>query len=143
MSELFDADGAPRAVRIELVESSGPVSPRFQHRTLILIEAGPALAPRIVRDHRDVSGERHDERPLGRATYEDIVCGVLRALPLGEARDLTSGKRDRKGISFNHVAITIAAASARLDYLLEDLDEDDGDPQARAVVGAVKAAFIA
>ena len=56
---------------------------------------------------------------------------------------LTSGKRDRKGISFNHVAITIAAASARLDYLLEDLDEDDGDPQARAVVGAVKAAFIA
>ena len=141
--DLYDDTGAPRPARIKLVESSGPVSPRFQHQTTIVIEAGPGLSPRLVRDHRDVSGEHHDERALDRTAYEAVFAAVLAALPLGEVRDLAVAKRDRKGISFNHVAITRGDASARLDYLITDIDEDNGDPQARAIVSAIKAAFSA
>ncbi|NVL78610.1 hypothetical protein HWN78_26920, partial [Escherichia coli] len=44
------------------------------------------------------------------------------------------------GISFNHVAIVVGDASARLDYLLSQVDEDetDNDARARAVVTALK-----
>ncbi|MBC7052242.1 hypothetical protein G6O46_24850, partial [Salmonella enterica subsp. enterica serovar Enteritidis] len=124
-SPLFDAAGTPVAARIELVEASGPVSPKHHYTTTIVVEAAPGVSPRIVRDHRDASGEHHDERALDRAAYEKIFADVLASLPLGESRDLVASKRNRKGISFNHVAIVVGDASARLDYLLSQVDEDE------------------
>ena len=133
-------DSPPRASRIELVEASGPVSPRFRYRTRITIEWASGAAATLVRDHRDAAGDHHDERELDLAAHEVLVSEVLSSLPLGAPLDLVSSKRDRKGVSFNHVHVVVGEASTRLDYLLSDLDDDDGVPQARAVVHAIKRA---
>jgi hypothetical protein len=135
---------AAPASRIELVEASGPVPPRHSYKTTITItcEASREAGARLVRDHRDASGEHHDEGTLERARYEQLVADVLGSLPLGAPLDLAAGKRDRKGVSFNHVIVTVGEASTRLDYLLSDLDEDDGDPRARAVVDILKRAAL-
>lgn len=129
------------ASRIELVEASGPVSPRHSYATTIAfsLAATPRDAPaHVVRDHRDASGKHHDEGALERAAYDALLAEVLASLPLGAPLDLASAKRDRKGVSFNHVVVEVGEASTRLDYLLSDLDEDDGDPRARAIVTFVK-----
>lgn len=96
--------------------------------------------PRAVRDHRDASGEHHDERAIDRATYDALLGELLALVPLGAPLDLTATKRDRKGISFNHVAVVVGDGSTRIDYVLSDLDEDDGDPRARTAVALVKRA---
>ena len=134
---------AKQASRIELVEASGPVSPRHSYETSITLsiaDAQPGVAASLVRDHRDASGKHHDERVIDRAAYDALVAELLVALPLGVRLDLVGTKRDRKGISFNHVVIEVGEASSRLDYLVSDLDEDDGDPRARTVVTLVKEA---
>lgn len=133
---------AAAASRIELVEASGPVSPRHSYATTIVItcDEDPGLAARVVRDHRDASGEHHHERTLDRPQYDALLAELLAVLALGAPIDLVATKRDRKGISFNHVAIVAGDATARLDYLLSDLDEDDGDPRARTAVALVKGA---
>jgi hypothetical protein len=135
---------AATASRIELVEASGPVSPRHSYKTTIALsfEASPGLVARVVRDHRDASGAHHDDREIDRAAYEAILAEVLVTLPLRAPLDLVGAKRDRKGISFNHLIVVVGDASTRLDYLLSDLDEDDGDPRARAVVALVKRAAL-
>jgi hypothetical protein len=43
-------------------------------------------------------------------------------------------------VSFNHVTVVVGEASTRLDYLLSDVDDEDGMPRARAIVGAIKRA---
>jgi len=134
------SDAPLAASRIELVEASGPVSPRYRYTTKITIVAQAGAAPIVVRDHRDADGEQHDQRELESAAYDALLSEVLASLPLGEPLDLASGKRDRKGVSFNHVTVVRGAASTRLDYLLSDLDDDDGVPRARAVVHAIKRA---
>ena len=130
--------------RIELVEASGPVSPRHSYATTIVLSFAPtadgAAAARVVRDHRDASGTHHHEGVVERPTFDALLAEVLASLPLGAPIDLTSTKRDRKGISFNHVAVVVGDASTRLDYVLSDLDEDDGDPRARAVVSLLRRA---
>jgi hypothetical protein len=127
--------------RIELVEASGPVSPRHHYNTKITIaRATGAGAAHVVRDHKDASGEHHDEHELEPSAHDALLAEVLAALPPGAPLDLAATKRDRKGVSFNHVLVTSGDASTRLDYLLSDLDEDDGDPRARAVVSAIKRA---
>ena len=133
-------DSPPRASRIELVEASGPVSPRFRYTTRITIEWASGTVATLVRDHRDAAGDQHDERELDLAAHEVLVSEVLSSLPLGAPLDLVSSKRDRKGVSFNHVHVVVGEASTLLDYLLSDLDDDDGVPQARAVVHAIKRA---
>ena len=132
-------DCPPHASRIELVEASGPVSPRFRYTTRITIAASPGAAATVVRDHRDAAGDHHDERELDHAVHGVLLAEVLASLPLGGPLDLTSSKRDRKGVSYNHVIVVVGEASTRLDYLLSDLD-DDGAPEARAVVHAIKRA---
>jgi hypothetical protein len=136
-----------RASRIELVEASGPVSPRHSYTTTIALSLDaldtpaanrPGAPARVLCDHRDASGAHHDEQELDRAAYVALLAELLVTLPLGAPLDLAGAKRDRKGISFNHVAITVEGASTRLDYVLSDLDEEDGDPRARAVVSLVK-----
>ena len=132
------------ASRIELVEASGPVSPRHSYTTTIVLSLAPTSeggeAAHVVRDHRDASGTHHDEGSVDRSTYDALLAELLAALPLGAPIDLARTKRDRKGISFNHVVLVVGDASTRLDYVLSDIDEDDGDPRARRVVSLLKGA---
>ena len=137
---LFDDAGAALPSRIELVEASGPVSPRHRYTTSIIVEAGPELSPRVVSDRTDAAGAHHEEHALERAAYESLFATVLAALPLGADRDLVGDKRDRKGVSFNHVTVSVESSASRLDYLLSqvDADESDNDAAALAVVTALK-----
>lgn len=129
--------------RIELYETSGPVSPRYSYATTIVIEAAADVSPHVVRDHRDASGVHRSESAIDRDAYDTLVAAVLASLPLGKPLDLAAAKRDRKGISFNHVVVLVGDESTRLDYLLSDIDEDDGDPRAREIVDAIKRAAAA
>lgn len=124
--------------RLELVDASGPVAPKYAHRETIVVTADAAGA-KVVRDRRDGSGETHDERVLAPDAYETCARALLAHLPLDTTLDLVGDKAKNKGVAANHVTIAIAERTARLDYLSSHLDEDDGDPRARAIVAAVRA----
>lgn len=130
------SDEPLRRSRIELVETSGPVSPRHSYATTIVIAGDVPL--HVIRDHHDASGAHRSEHAIDRDAYDQLLAVVLASLPLGEPLDLAATKRDRKGISFNHVTVVVGDASTRLDYVLSDIDEDDGDQRARGVVEAIK-----
>jgi hypothetical protein len=136
--KLRDDAGVPLEARFELSDASGPVAPRYAYRETIAVTAS-AAGVTVVRDRRDGSGEHHDERSLAPDVYETRARALLAGLPLGTTIDLVGDKAHNKGVSTNHVTIEIGGATARLDYLSSHLDEDDGDPSARAIVAALRA----
>jgi hypothetical protein len=124
---------------IELVEASGPVSPKFQFSTTLTVAGTPDGGALVVRDHRDAAGVVHTEHVLDLAAVDSLLRSLFAQLPLGESLDLVGEKRSRKGVSFNHVQIQIAGKTSRLDYLLSALDPEDGDPRVRSITSALKA----
>jgi hypothetical protein len=139
MAELFDAEGRPVDAFIELVESSGPVSPRYQYATHGVVRA-QADGIRLDWDHRDASGVSSRTGTLSPEVYAALWRSILDALPLGTQLDLTAGLRDRKGISFNWVSLALGSEQSRLDYVISNLEEGSGDARAIAVVRAIKSA---
>ena len=124
---------------IVLEDASGPVAPRFAHTTRITIERGEGGA-KLVRDHRDASGAAHDEKTLDEATWGALVDAITSVVPLGTTLDLSAGRSRQKGVATNHATVTIGERVARLHYFSSHLDDDHGDPRARAVVEAIRAA---
>lgn len=139
---LFAEDGTPVSARLELEDASGPVSPRFAHRTHVVVVAGPAGIT-LAHDHRDARGHVKDEGPLPRAAYEALVADVLREAPLGGALDLAGDKRTNKGVVLCTLHVFVGDARASIEYLPSHRDEDDGDPRVRAVVAAFERACAA
>lgn len=127
------------ADRLVLQDASGPVPPRFSFTTTMTITRTDDGAA-FVRDHRDASGVLHDERKLDAAAWDALVTAITAVVPLGETLDLVGERRHQKGVSVNHVELTVGDRTARLDYFSSHLDEDDGDPRARAIVTAVRSA---
>jgi hypothetical protein len=92
----------------------------------------------VTSDRRDSSGTTTRTGILTQDRYQALgrQLGIL--LPLGTHLDLVGELRTRKGISFNFVTISYAAGESRLEYLLSQLDEAEGNPTARAVVNLLK-----
>ncbi len=131
---MSDAD------RLELVDASGPVAPRFAHRTRVVVGAdGDGM--RATREHHDTNGTTNDDRVLDPAAWRALVDAIARVVPPGTTLDLVGEKRERKGVSFNHVVLECGGLITRIDYLPSHVDEDDGDERVRAVVNAVRALF--
>jgi hypothetical protein len=124
------------ADRIELVDASGPVSPRFQHATTIAIDAG-AVDVVWTRDHRDAAGATHTTGTLTRAAFDALVA----AIALGASLDLVGDKRANVGVAFNHVEVTCGGVTTRVDYLPSHADADHGDPRVLAIIAAITAAL--
>ena len=126
--------------RIELVDASGPVSPRFQHATTIMIELGDGTGDATwTRDHRDASGATHDTGTLARAAFDVLVATIAREVAPGTALDLVGAKRGNVGVAFNHVEVTNGGVTTRVDYLPSHVDADHGDPRVSAIVAAIVA----
>jgi hypothetical protein len=152
-------DGAPRRVRIELCEASGPVAPRHQYSTRILVRRAAPAAPRLTVAHTGPpshlpavaptappsppSNIVHCSQPLALERFERLWADLQAQEALTLGGDLTAGRRDRVGVSFNHVEITLGggadpATHMRFDYLLPQLRLAAHHRQ-RAVVDLLKA----
>jgi hypothetical protein len=119
--------------RLELSESSGPVSPRYQYTTGVVVTlAPPASAPLLAIEHvADYVGgvpsfEVHTSDPLARDRYEQLWADLLAQDVFSLGGDLAADKRDRTGVSFNHVEIVLGdpdhgGSRVRFDYLLPQL----------------------
>lgn len=119
---------AARPVKIELVESSGPVSPRYQWSTRVLVQGGEEVVTLSFNDRRAlVSGEPATtvlvEEALPPAGYERLLADLLEADAGSLSHDFIGAeKRKRIGVSFNHVEIAVGdLLRCRIDYLVSDV----------------------
>jgi hypothetical protein len=116
---------------LELVESSGPVAPRFRYSievTIEIDEEGGALRVRFRGPPRDV--DRDDRITSDRV--EEILDEIGDLEPI--AGDLVGALRSRVGVSFNHLrAVSADGAELRLDYLIRQLDDPENAARKKAV----------
>ncbi len=135
---VFEGD-IPVAARIELFESSGPVSPKYQYSTKITVAAGNGNLSISCDDRREFSGGAplkvvSFSRELTRAEYEGIWrrLGELGALDLN--RDFIGPERRKSiGISFNHYELSLGDRKARCDYLLGSARDPEFAPFAAVI----------
>lgn len=130
-------------VRLELQESSGPVSPRFQYALHLTLEASPQ-AIRLQREIRagaasPMGPSRSDTLEIPADRFEALWRDLEAHDAVRQGADLIgdSGRR-RVGVSFNHFILEVAGQpTVRVDYLLPQL-EDDAHAPLRAIVEAFK-----
>lgn len=118
-------------IRIELDESSGPVSPKFQYSLHVEISADGAK----IR-HKTQKGVVELTHVLDPARLAALCDELDRRVPKGA--DLIGAMRTRIGISFNVLSIARGAATARVDYLLSQA-EDGAHSDLTAAIKAIKA----
>jgi len=141
---IADDSGKLLPARLELSESSGPVSPRFQYTTHVVISvAPPAADPTVVVDHTAAGGDSAPiTEPLERDQYERLWSDLFAQDVFALGGDLTADKKNRIGVSFNHVEVVLgdpehAGARVRFDYLLPQLELPE-NKQRHAVVELLK-----
>ncbi|MFY9823391.1 MAG: hypothetical protein WAM82_18560 [Thermoanaerobaculia bacterium] len=143
---LADVSGELLPARIELWESSGPVSPRYQYTTRVVVTVEPPTAsPSLAIDHTaggEPASEVHSAEPLARERYERLWADLFAQDVFALGGDLAADKRDRIGVSFNHAEVVLgdpehAGARMRFDYLLPML-RLPVNQQRRAVVEILK-----
>ena len=142
---LVDGSGELLPARIELWESSGPVSPRYQYKISVVVAVTAAAAPTLAIDHT-TGGEPaidvHSAEPMARDRYEKLWADLFAQDVFALGGDLAADKRNRTGVSFNHVEVVLgdpghAGARMRFDYLLPQLDLPENQ-QRHAVVEILK-----
>ena len=141
MSELLGARMSPpdpKAIRIELRESSGPVSPRFRFGVVLRLIGDAAGATVEWERTAGVSPTaRGAERLHGdavRALVNDLVALGVRE----SAADLVgSENRSRKGVSFNFFEVDLGDGPVRCDYLLTQIEEPE-NARLRSIVERLK-----
>lgn len=128
---IIDSPGQPVPARIELKESSGPVSPRFQYETHVLVTAGEGrveLRYDERREYREGAPQRvvRFSRELSLKEYEELWRELLRFDALAPDRDLVgAANRTRVGVSFNYFEIHLGQRRTRCEYLLSSLRADE------------------
>ena len=130
---LVNDNGELLPARLELQESSGPVSPRYQYTTRVLVTCEPpASAPVLKIEHvAEYSGgvpavDVHTFEPLERDRYQRLWADLLAQDVFALGGDLAADRRNRTGVSFNHVEIVLGdpektSTRMRFDYLLPQL----------------------
>ena len=122
---------AEQADRLELVDGSGPASPKYQFATKIVVEGRKA-----VREQRDARGTVNDERVLSDAEWDALVDAIAGLVPLGTTLDLVGAeKRRNKGVAFNTLRLVARGSETKIDYLPSHLEDD---AKLAAVVERVK-----
>ncbi len=114
--------------RIELRESSGPVSPRYRYalRVLLTITGDTATLTWTRDGTAATNGERALTAEETRALLDELTTLGLEHI----AGDFIGDKRANKGISLNRVELTRAdGATSRCDYLLTSLEDPDFGPR--------------
>jgi hypothetical protein len=118
-------------VRIELDESSGPVSPKFQYSLQVEIADGSIKIRRKTQ-----KGLVELTHALDATKLSALVVELQKRVPTSV--DLIGEMRKRVGISFNHLSIASGGTTARVDYLLSHA-EDGAHAELTAAIDAIKA----
>ena len=135
---LFEGDH-PLPSRIELVESSGPVSPTHQFHTRIVVEAEGDALSLVLNDERgwedgEFRQQTHRHEAMPRADYEALWSDLLALDALALGADLIGAEGRRMvGVAFNHLLLRLGDREARIDYRRRDLSRSKFAPQARVV----------
>jgi hypothetical protein len=114
-------------VKIELYESSGPVSPRYQFNTHILINNTNLN----YKDEREFQGGKalnktEFVKKLSNDQLEDILSEIINSNIAEQHKDFIGEKRKNVGVSFNYLELIIGGKlNIRIDYLLSDLKSDE------------------
>jgi hypothetical protein len=130
---------AARPVKIELVESSGPVSPRYQWSTRVLVDGDGDVVTLHFEDRRasedGTPATTRVEQALSAAGWERLVSDLVAADAGSLGHDfIGEEKRKRIGVSFNHVEIALGdEVRCRIDYLKTDVDKAEFEKQRKVV----------
>jgi hypothetical protein len=129
--------GTTVKLAIELFESSGPVSPRFQYTYRVRVECTEAGGTLAV--ERTGAGAVKTDRTIDGAEAAKLVADLDAAGARTCGGDFVGALRGRKGISFNWLELRFDdEAPVRVDYVLTSLDDEAFAPQKR-VLDVVKA----
>lgn len=136
---------AARPVKIELVESSGPVSPRYQWSTRVLVDGEGDVVTLHFEDRRASDDGTpvtvKVEQALPAAGWERLLADLLAADAGSLSHDFIGAeKRKRIGVSFNHVEIAVGdKLRCRIDYLVSDVAKPELEKH-RKVIEILRAA---
>lgn len=140
---LTDEKGNLVSVKIELVESSGPVSPPYQFNlNLVLNNEGNCLRIHYSYEGKFIAGEAQDKKVIDELIPKDKALKFLNSLldlnALGLSKELGEDKKNNVGISFNELNIQIGAKdNSKILYTLSDLDESTFTKEAN-IIGLIK-----
>lgn len=123
---MAEPKDAPLA-RVVLDEWSGPVAPRFQYSFHVEIARAAGGGATVSVRHKTPKGVFEGEGALSAARFAELSRDLVAHVPLGADRDLVGARRDRKGVSFNRLALAGDAARTTVDYLLTDVDDENED----------------
>lgn len=141
MSTMWKSgDGSLEAARLEWDESGGPVSPKFQFETHVVIEAqkGATQASLRVEHERDLSVDPPAEQlrsvtALSTEQY-DTLWQKLVELDVFSLSRLIEGKlRERIGVSFNRLTVDLGGKQMEFEYTLNDMKKTEFERHARVV----------
>jgi len=131
---------AARPVKIELVESSGPVSPRYQWSTRVLVQGEAEVVTLRFDDQRAPAGSEPTtptlvEEALPPAGYERLLGDLLEADAGSLSHDFIGAEKQKRiGVSFNHVEIAVGdLLRCRIDYLVSDVARPEFEKHRRVV----------
>ncbi len=134
----INEDGSLTQLQIELVESSGPVSPRYQYTIHVRLYVSETAVWLDYNDSRKSGNGKPVRflREIGIADVKKIVRKLERLdfVKSNTGQDFTRDVRSRVGISFNWLTIRIdPKTDLRIDYLLADFERDDFADYAKAI----------
>jgi|GEM_PF-1993561 hypothetical protein len=136
---LTDEKGNLVSVKIELVESSGPVSPPYQFNlNLVLNNEGNCLRIHYSYEGKFIAGEAQDKKIIDELIPKDKALKFLNCLldlnALGLSKELGEDTKNNVGISFNELNIQIGAKDkSKILYTLGDLDESTFAKEAKII----------
>ena len=137
-SPVLNRDELLKDIDIELVETSGPVSPKYHYTTSVHLYSDGCAVFLDYHDSRK-DPERtsvHFLKELKAAELKRIVrkLGSLVFVKSNAGRDFVGGARSRIGVSFNWLSIQIGSeVDLRVDYLLSDFEYEGFDDYAKAI----------
>jgi hypothetical protein len=118
--------------KIQLIEQSGSVSPKFQYLTDIVLKCTDNKITLNYKDQRVfIEGKPsltvNIEKEISPKSYETILRKLLSAgnLPEGNV-DFVGSAKTKVGISFNYLTIDFKDKfSTKIDYILSDMDKKE------------------
>ncbi len=138
-TNLFDSHGNLVPVYIELIESSGPVSPMYQFDlNIVLKNEGSGLRIRYSYKGKFVAGEPEEKKTIDELIPKDKSIKILNALldlnALGINVELSDDIKNNVGISFNELSLQMGAKDkTKILYTLGDLDEPNFELQTKII----------
>jgi hypothetical protein len=140
MTTKLIEDGRFVPFRVELDESSGPTSPRFQYTLTVAVwcDGGPVHA---VREERSGSPRRkiHAAGELSHEAARKLVETLEAKNALSRGFDHVGEAHENKDLSCNRLVIQVGEARAEVHYLLRTLEKAKHAAEAE-IVKAIKEA---